>query len=47
MGVLTNYKDMFLKRRYLDDFDYVSFLNEGRMHGSKERISDSRSDNDK
>lgn len=27
MGVLTNYKDTPLKRRYLDDFDYVSFLN--------------------
>lgn len=27
VGTLTNYKDQFLKRRYLDDFDYVSFLN--------------------
>lgn len=27
MGVLTNYKSQLLKRRYLDDFDYVSFLN--------------------
>lgn len=27
MGVLTNYKGTPLKRRYLDDFDYVSFLN--------------------
>lgn len=27
MGVALNFKDQFLVRRYLDDFDYVSFLN--------------------
>lgn len=27
LGVLTFYKKGFWKRRYLDDFDYVSFLN--------------------
>ena len=27
LGVLLNFKKQFLKRRYLDDFDYVSFLN--------------------
>lgn len=27
LGVLTNYKEQFRLRRYLDDFDYVSFLN--------------------
>lgn len=35
MGVLTNYKDSPLKRRYLDDFDYVSFLNGDGIHESK------------
>lgn len=28
LGVLTNYKKQFRMRRYLDDFDYVSFLNQ-------------------
>lgn len=28
LGVLTNYKKQFRLRRYLDDFDYVSFLNQ-------------------
>lgn len=27
VGVLLNFKKQFLVRRYLDDFDYVSFLN--------------------
>ena len=27
LGVITFFKKQFLKRRYLDDFDYVSFLN--------------------
>lgn len=27
LGVLTDYRNQFWKRRYLDDFDYVSFLN--------------------
>lgn len=27
LGVITFYKKQFLKRRYLDDFDYVRFLN--------------------
>lgn len=27
IGVLVDYKKQFLKRRYLDDFDYVAFLN--------------------
>ena len=35
MGVLTNYKDSPLKRRYLDDFDYVSFLNRDGIHERK------------
>ena len=26
-GTLTDFKKQFLKRRYLDDFDYVNFLN--------------------
>jgi len=25
--VITDFKSQFLKRRYLDDFDYVDFLN--------------------
>lgn len=28
LGVLTNYKEQFRIRRYLDDFDYISFLNQ-------------------
>ena len=27
LGVLTFYKKRFFKRRYLDDFDYIEFLN--------------------
>lgn len=27
LGVITFFKEQFLKRRYLDDFDYVKFLN--------------------
>ena len=27
LGVVTDFKKKFLKRRYLDDFDYISFLN--------------------
>lgn len=27
LGMILNYKKQFLKRRYLDDFDYVTFLN--------------------
>lgn len=27
LGVLVDYKNQFLLRRYLDDFDYVNFLN--------------------
>lgn len=30
LGVITNFKKGFLMRRYLDDFDYVSFLNNKR-----------------
>ena len=30
MGTTTNFKDRFWRRRYLDDFDYVSFLNRSR-----------------
>lgn len=26
-GVMTDFKNQFLKRRYLDDFDYIAFLN--------------------
>lgn len=29
VGVLLYFKDQFWVRRYLDDFDYVTFLNEG------------------
>lgn len=28
LGVVTLFKNQFLKRRYMDDFDYISFLNE-------------------
>lgn len=28
LGVVTDFKSQFLKRRYLDDFDYVNFLND-------------------
>lgn len=35
IGVLTNYKDTPLKRRYLDDFDYVSFLNGDGIHDNR------------
>ena len=28
LGVLTNRKEQFRMRRYLDDFDYISFLNQ-------------------
>ena len=27
IGTVTNWRKQFLKRRYMDDFDYVSFLN--------------------
>ena len=27
VGVITFFKEQFFKRRYLDDFDYVKFLN--------------------
>ena len=27
LGTITNFKDQRLKRRYLDDFDYVRFIN--------------------
>lgn len=27
LGTVTSFKKQFLKRRYLDDFDYISFLN--------------------
>ncbi len=35
IGVLINFKNQFLIRRYLDDFDYVSFLNEGYRKDEK------------
>lgn len=35
LGTITNYKKQILKRRYLDAFDYISFLNNGiRERGS-------------
>lgn len=34
-GVTTDFKNQFLKRRYLDDFDYVSFLNTCRISSKK------------
>lgn len=30
LGVITNFKEGFLMRRYLDNFDYISFLNNTR-----------------
>lgn len=30
LGTITNFKDKRLKRRYLDDFDYVKFINNMR-----------------
>lgn len=30
IGILTDYKNQLFKRRYLDAFDYVSFLNNGQ-----------------
>ena len=27
LGIITDFKNQLLKRRYLDDFDYVEFLN--------------------
>lgn len=30
LGVITNFKKGFLMRRYLDDFDYINFLNNKR-----------------
>ena len=30
LGVLINFKQGILRRRYLDDFDYVKFLNDGK-----------------
>lgn len=38
MGVLTNYKNQSLKRRYLDDFDYVEFLNNSQKEEERGRI---------
>ena len=32
VGVLLYFKKQFWIRRYLDDFDYVSFLNKGMKH---------------
>lgn len=29
LGTVTNFKDQFAKRRYMDDFDYITFLNNG------------------
>lgn len=31
LGVITDFKEQSLKRRYLDDFDYVEFLNHMRI----------------
>lgn len=28
VGILTDFKEQFLIRRYMDDFDYISFLNQ-------------------
>lgn len=30
LGTVTNFKDQFAKRRYMDDFDYITFLNNGK-----------------
>ena len=37
LGVLTFPKKQLLKRRYLDDFDYVSFLNNGSGQRRQDR----------
>lgn len=33
LGVITNFKNQFFKRRYLDDFDYVKFLSGTGVYG--------------
>lgn len=39
LGVITNFKRQVLKRRYLDDFDYVACLNNMKTaHISEETI---------
>lgn len=30
LGIITNFKEQFLRRRYMEDFDYVAFLNEDK-----------------
>lgn len=30
LGIITNYKKQFWRRRYMDDFDYVTFLNSAK-----------------
>lgn len=35
LGTITNYKKQVLKRRYLDDFDYIGFLNAGSKAGGR------------
>ncbi|MBQ4244917.1 MAG: DUF1919 domain-containing protein, partial [Clostridia bacterium] len=37
VGVLSDWKPGFLKRRYLDDFDYVAFLNGEIYNFSREK----------
>lgn len=30
LGIITNFKEQFWRRRYMEDFDYVAFLNEDK-----------------
>lgn len=32
LGTITKFKEQITKRRYLDDFDYVKFLNDGKRY---------------
>lgn len=33
LGTITNFKPQILRRRYMDEFDYVAFLNKGELPG--------------
>lgn len=35
LGNIISFKPGFLKRRYIDDFDYIAFINEGTVHCKK------------
>ncbi len=42
LGMVLNYKKQILKRRYLDDFDYVTFLNQPIRQRSTESKEEGR-----